>query len=78
LPAIAAAVGKRTTVLYDSGVRTGVDVARAIALGAIGATLETCSFQARPFYERLGDRVVGAIDNYPPGHAKFFMRKALG
>jgi isopentenyl diphosphate isomerase/L-lactate dehydrogenase-like FMN-dependent dehydrogenase len=37
LPAIAAAVGKRTTILYDSGVRSGVDVARAIALGADGA-----------------------------------------
>ncbi|HVA13477.1 MAG TPA: alpha-hydroxy acid oxidase [Stellaceae bacterium] len=36
LPAIAAAVGKRATVLYDSGVRSGVDVARAIALGADG------------------------------------------
>jgi (S)-mandelate dehydrogenase len=34
LPAIAAAVGKRATIVYDSGVRTGVDVARAIALGA--------------------------------------------
>lgn len=37
VPAIAAAVGKRATILYDSGVRTGVDVARAIALGADAA-----------------------------------------
>ena len=36
LPAIAAAVGRRMTILYDSGVRTGVDVARAVALGADG------------------------------------------
>lgn len=34
LPAIAAAVGKKLTILYDSGVRTGVDVARAVAQGA--------------------------------------------
>ncbi len=34
LPAIATAVGKKMTIIYDSGVRTGVDVARAIALGA--------------------------------------------
>ncbi len=34
LPAIAASVGKKMTIIYDSGVRSGVDVARAIALGA--------------------------------------------
>lgn len=37
LPAIAATVGKRMTIIYDSGVRTGVDVARAVALGADAA-----------------------------------------
>lgn len=34
LPAVAAAVGARTTVMMDSGIRSGTDVARAIALGA--------------------------------------------
>ena len=34
LPAIAAAIGGRATVLMDSGVRSGVDVVRARALGA--------------------------------------------
>ncbi|MET7339450.1 alpha-hydroxy-acid oxidizing protein [Nonomuraea sp. NPDC005650] len=34
LPEIADAVGSRMTVLFDSGVRTGVDVAKALALGA--------------------------------------------
>jgi GNAT superfamily N-acetyltransferase len=51
--------------------------AYAQARGAIGATLETYSFQARPFYEVRGYEVVGAIDGFPPGHAKFFLRKAL-
>ena len=51
--------------------------AYARARGAIGATLETYSFQARPFYERLGYELCGRLDNYPPGHAKFFLRKAL-
>jgi len=45
--------------------------------GAIGATVETHSFQAKPFYERLGYEVFGTLDGYPPGHLKFFLRKAL-
>jgi ribosomal protein S18 acetylase RimI-like enzyme len=51
--------------------------AYARARGAVGATLETYSFQARPFYERLGYSVCGTLDGYPPGHAKFFLKKAL-
>jgi lactate 2-monooxygenase len=34
LPEIAAAVGDRMTVLFDSGIRTGSDVVKALALGA--------------------------------------------
>jgi lactate 2-monooxygenase len=34
LPEIVAAVGDRLTVLFDSGVRTGADVVKALALGA--------------------------------------------
>ena len=37
LPAIAAAVGNRATVLMDSGIRSGSDVVRAVALGAKAA-----------------------------------------
>jgi GNAT superfamily N-acetyltransferase len=51
--------------------------AYARARGAVGATLETFSFQARPFYEQLGYEVFATLDGYPPGHAKFFLRKAL-
>ena len=39
LPAIAAAVGHRTTVLVDGGVRTGLDVVRMLALGARGVLI---------------------------------------
>jgi lactate 2-monooxygenase len=34
LPGIAAAVGDQVEVLFDSGIRTGADVLKAIALGA--------------------------------------------
>jgi L-lactate dehydrogenase (cytochrome) len=39
LPAVADAVGERLTVLADSGVRTGLDVVRMLALGAKGVLL---------------------------------------
>jgi len=56
-------------------VRAAEDYARS--RGAIGATLETYSFQAKPFYQRLGYEVCGTIENYPPGHSKFVLKKAL-
>jgi lactate 2-monooxygenase len=34
LPPVAAAVGSRLTVLFDSGIRSGADVVKALALGA--------------------------------------------
>ena len=39
--------------------------------------LDTFSFQARPLYERLGYEVFATLDDYPPGHQRFFMKKAL-
>ena len=51
--------------------------AYAQSRGAVGVTLETHSFQARPFYERLGYQVFSTLDGYPSGHSKFFLKKVL-
>ncbi|MEU8459132.1 lactate 2-monooxygenase [Streptomyces griseoaurantiacus] len=48
LPAVAAAVGDRLTVLFDSGIRTGDDVVKALALGAEAVLL------GRPYAYGLG------------------------
>jgi GNAT superfamily N-acetyltransferase len=45
--------------------------------GAVGATLETHNFQARPFYERLGYEVFSTLEGCPRGHVKFFLSKSL-
>ena len=39
LPGVVRAVGERTTVLFDSGIRRGADVIKALALGARGVLL---------------------------------------
>ena len=39
--------------------------------------LSTFSFQARDFYQRHGYRVVGQLDDYPPGETFYWMRKEL-
>jgi (S)-mandelate dehydrogenase len=57
LPAIAAQIGSRATVLMDSGVRSGVDVGRALALGAAAA------FAGKAFLWGLG-----ALGEAGPGH----------
>ena len=43
-----------------------------------GIWLDTFSFQARPFYEKLGFTVFGEIGDYPPGKSRFFLQKRLG
>jgi GNAT superfamily N-acetyltransferase len=49
----------------------------AIERGCTDAYLDTFSFQARPFYEKLGYRVFGTLENHPVGHQHFFMTKKL-
>ena len=45
--------------------------------GCHGVLLETFSFQAKPLYEKLGFRVFGQVDDYPPGHTQYFLSKRL-
>jgi len=49
----------------------------AIARGCHAAWLDTFSFQAPGFYERLGYTVFGVIEDYPPGHSRYFLKKTL-
>lgn len=39
--------------------------------------LETYSFQALPFYEKLGYQVVNTIADFPPGGARYALTKML-
>lgn len=57
LPAIVRQVGKRATVMLDSGIRSGTDVVRAYALGAAAA------FAGKAFLWGLG-----ALGEEGPGH----------
>ncbi len=50
---------------------------QAIANDCQQAFLDTFSYQARPFYEKLGYEVFGTLDDYPPGHKRYFMKKRL-
>jgi L-lactate dehydrogenase (cytochrome) len=57
LPAVVAQVGKRATVMMDSGIRSGTDVVRAYALGAAAA------FAGKAFLWGLG-----ALGEEGPSH----------
>jgi L-lactate dehydrogenase (cytochrome) len=58
LPAIVAEAGQRATILMDSGIRSGTDVIRAIALGA------QATFAGKAFLWSLG-----ALGSAGPAHA---------
>jgi GNAT superfamily N-acetyltransferase len=49
----------------------------AIERGCVGVWLDTFSFQARGFYERLGYTVFGQLDDHPRGSTRYLLRKML-
>jgi GNAT superfamily N-acetyltransferase len=59
--------------------RTLMEKAEQIALehGCIGVWLDTFAFQARPFYEKLGYKCFGQIDDHPRGSVRYFLQKRL-
>jgi len=66
LPAIAKQVGDRATVLFDGGVRSGVDVVRALALGA------KTTLTGRPWMYALG-----ALGDEGPNHLCEFFQEEI-
>ena len=49
----------------------------ALQRGCRHAHLDTMSFQARPFYEKMGYTVFGVLDDLPQGQQRIFMQKDL-
>jgi GNAT superfamily N-acetyltransferase len=49
----------------------------ALEQGCIGVWLDTFAFQARPFYEKLGYKCFGQIDDHPRGSVRYFLQKRL-
>ena len=49
----------------------------AQARGCRGAHVDTFSFQAAPFYRKLGFSLFGRLADCPPGHERLFFQKRL-
>ena len=45
--------------------------------GAEYVFLDTFSFQAPEFYQRHGYQMFGELQDFPPGHTRYFMKKQL-
>ena len=57
-------------------VQKAEDFAREHGFGYV--RVETTSFQAKPFYEKLGYQVFGVLENSPTeGYTDYFMKKRL-
>ncbi|TQI79850.1 acetyltransferase (GNAT) family protein [Serratia fonticola] len=50
---------------------------QALAAGCRFARVDTFSFQARPFYEKMGYQLQMTLHNYPVEHERYFFTKTL-
>ena len=66
---------RRAQGLGKALLEQAITIARA--RGCIGAMLDTFDFQARGFYEKLGFEVFGTLEDMPPGHQRFWMKRKL-
>jgi GNAT superfamily N-acetyltransferase len=67
-------------VLRGRGVGSGLMVAaetEARARGCIGVHVDAFSFQAAPFYRRIGYTTFGVLTDFPPGHSRIYFQKRL-
>ena len=49
----------------------------AIEIGAYLSHLDTFDFQAKSFYLKHGYDIFGTLENCPPGHNRFYLKKSL-
>ena len=49
----------------------------AVRRGCIGIHLDTFSFQALPFYEKLGFEIFGQIEEHPKGQKRHYLKKLI-
>lgn len=49
----------------------------ARSAGAVWSTVETTSFQAKPFYEKQGYEVFAELEDSPIGHTNYWLKKRL-
>jgi GNAT superfamily N-acetyltransferase len=45
--------------------------------GCTNVYLNTFTFEAPAFYEKLGYTVFAELEDFPPGHSRLFLRKAI-
>lgn len=69
------APGQRKNGLGSALLAEAEKIARLRGCGHI--TLETFTFQALAFYQKRGYEIYGRLDDFPPGHTRFSLRKQL-